>query len=171
MIFGRPLLFGTFFAIAATIATANLALARIDSQAGQLDYSDYLTPQANFDWILQCQGCHGVNGEGMAHRDVPVLTNEVSKFLLVEGGREFLVRVPGVSGSPLPDERLADVLNWMLVSFDPTHLNEEWHTYSAEEVKSLRNRPLRTQIQSQRKMIMANIEEFLSSTQGATTPP
>ena len=171
MIFGHPHLFGAVFAIGAVIAYADLAFARIDSQTGQLDYSDYLTPQANFDWILQCQGCHGLNGEGMAHRDVPVLTNEVSKFLFVEGGREFLVRVPGVSGSPLPDDRLADVLNWMLVSFDPNHLNEEWHTYSAEEVKTLRRRPLRTQIQSQRKMIMANIEEFLSSTQSATTTP
>lgn len=171
MILGRPLLFGAVFAIAAAIANGGHALARTNSQSGQLDYSDYLTPQANFDWILQCQGCHGLNGEGMAHRDVPVLTNEVSKFLLVEGGREFLVRVPGVSGSPLSNERLADVLNWMLVSFDPSHLNEEWHTYSADEVKTLRRRPLRTQIQSQRKKIMANIEKFLSSTQGATTPP
>lgn len=69
----------------------------------------------------------------------------LAKFLHVEGGREFLVRVPGVSTSDLDDERLTDVLNWSLYRFDPGHMPADFKPYTTREVSELRRRPLRTE--------------------------
>lgn len=153
------------FVLGVALNLGSVASAESNSTSGMIDYSDYLTPQASFDWMLQCQGCHGPNGEGLAKRDVPKLQNEVSKFLLVEGGREFIVRVPGVSGSPLSDDRLAELLNWMFVSLDPDHLNNEWKIFTADEVHSLRRKPLRTEIEHSRTVIMTNIKNHFANSQ------
>lgn len=163
MFFARASFYSAMFVLSATLSLNGLASA--DSPSTELDYSDYLTPQASFDWMLQCQGCHGPNGEGLAKRDIPKLRNEVSKFLLVDGGRDFIVRVPGVSGSPLSDDRLADLLNWMLVSLDPNNLHDDWKNFSAEEVRSLRSKTLRTNIEPLRTVIMTNIKNHLEATQ------
>ena len=56
--------------------------------------------------MLHCQGCHGPDGSG-APGAVPDFHNQVGKFLLVPGGREYLIRVPGVSQSELNDARVA----------------------------------------------------------------
>lgn len=65
----------------------------------------------------------------------------VAKFLSVEGGREFLIRVPGVAGAPLDAHQLADLVNWMLVTFDAENLPEGFDPYTADEVAGLRDRP------------------------------
>ena len=151
------------FVLSATLNFSGHARADSDHAATELDYSEYLTDQARFDWVLQCQGCHGPKGEGLAKRDVPKLHDEVSKFLLVDGGRDFIVRVPGVSGSPLSDDRLADLLNWMLVSLDPHNLSENWKNFSAHEVQTLRSKPLRTEIAAKRTALMSQIDAYLAS--------
>ena len=162
MSIARLSLYWVIFEIAVALNLGGYARADSNHASADLDYSEYLTAQASFDWILQCQGCHGPNGEGLAKRDVPKLQNEVSKFLLVDGGRDFIVRVPGVSGSPLSDDRLADLLNWMLVSLDPGNLSENWKNFSAPEVQTLRTKPLRTEIEAKRTSLMAQIDAYLS---------
>ena len=47
------------------------------------------------DYMLHCQGCHGPDGSG-ARGAVPSFRGEVAKFLRVPGGREYLLRVPGI---------------------------------------------------------------------------
>jgi hypothetical protein len=51
-----------------------------------------------------------------------------------------LIRAPGVAQAPVSDERLAALMNWILVEFgeegDSPH-------YTASEVKALRAKPLR----------------------------
>lgn len=70
------------------------------------------SPSVNYK--LQCMGCHREQGEGIPVRDVPMMTGFVGNYLKVEGGREFLIQVPGASLSGLTDRQLAELLNWML---------------------------------------------------------
>ena len=71
-----------------------------------------------FDYMMNCQGCHLPDGAGFpAHVTSRLVAGNLGNFLRVDGGREFLVRVPGSAQSDLGDARLAAVLNWMLVSY------------------------------------------------------
>ena len=78
--------------------------------------------RAKVNYMLNCQGCHGPDGAGTADGSVPTMKNFLGNFLAVEGGREFLIRVPGSANAALTDGNLAEVLNWMLprISPDPT---------------------------------------------------
>jgi hypothetical protein len=68
-------------------------------------------------WTLNCQGCHRPDGHGSPGA-APDIAGAVAKFLRVDGGRDYLGRVPGVATSPLANNDLAEVLNWMLWRFD-----------------------------------------------------
>ena len=70
------------------------------------------SPAVNYQ--LQCAGCHLPEGQGAPRNDVPRMTGFVGNFLRVEGGREFLVRVPGVAQAALDNDQLAELLNWIL---------------------------------------------------------
>lgn len=93
------------------------------------------------DYMLHCQGCHGPDGSG-APGAVPSFRGQVSQFLSVEGGREYLIRVPGVSQSELSDARVATVLNWIVETFDGTNRPANASPFSAEEVARARRPPL-----------------------------
>ncbi len=97
---------------------------------------------ARIDYMLGCQGCHLADGRGYPARGVPALTGFVGKFATVPGGREFLVQVPGVAQSTLPDDRLAAVLNWTLLTFSRDELPHDFVPFGAEEVGLLRRAPL-----------------------------
>lgn len=106
------------------------------------------------DYRLHCQGCHLVDGRGMPGK-VPSLAGEVAKFLSVPGGREFLIRVPGVANSRLSDAETAQLMNWMLRAFDPDHAPADFVPYTAEEVAPLRDDPLREVREHRRRLIKA----------------
>jgi len=88
-------------------------------------------------WMLNCQGCHRADGAWTGNA-VPAMPGIVARFLSVPGGREYLIRVPGVASSPLPDDSLAVLVNWMLEKFDPENIPADFAPYSQEEVSSLR---------------------------------
>jgi hypothetical protein len=93
------------------------------------------------DWMLHCRGCHGADGGGVEGA-VPRLAGEVARFLPLPGGREFLVRVPGVAQSELDDARLAALLTWMVTRFGPADLAGDAAPFTAAEVGALRRQPL-----------------------------
>ncbi len=82
-----------------------------------------------------------MDGSGNNAPGIPNLRGSIGHFLKVEGGREYLVQVPGASQSPLSDQETADLLNWMLKEFSGKELPERPKDYSADEVKQLRRRP------------------------------
>ena len=94
------------------------------------------------NYQLQCAGCHLGSGEGAPRNGTPRMSGFVGNFLRVEGGREFLVRVPGVSQSALSDGQIAELLNWIL---DPQHgmagasTPTDFRPYSATEVAEVRH--------------------------------
>lgn len=90
---------------------------------------------------MECQGCHLSDGGGGLD-SIPALTNQVARFLDVPGGREYLLQVPGVALSPLSDQELADVLNWMLRTFGPPEPVSRNAPYAVEEIAHWRKQPL-----------------------------
>ncbi|WAJ38339.1 cytochrome C [Pseudomonas sp. GOM7] len=97
----------------------------------------YSTP---VNYQLQCAGCHLGDGTGSKVNDTPKMKDFVGNFLKVEGGREFLVRVPGMSQSALNDAQLADLLNWLLREdgMAGKSMPAHYQPYSADEVARLR---------------------------------
>ena len=66
--------------------------------------------------MLYCQGCHLSDGAGSLKAEVPKMKDYVGNFLKVPEGREYLVRVPGSANAPIGDEKLANLLNWILLT-------------------------------------------------------
>jgi hypothetical protein len=96
---------------------------------------------ARADFAFRCKGCHGFAGEGTPGH-VPRLDGFVGLFTRVEGGRDYLMRVPGVARAKLDDARLAAVLNWMLEVYGGDALAPGFEPYTAAEVGSARRQPL-----------------------------
>jgi len=96
---------------------------------------------ARQNYILNCQGCHLADGAGFPDK-IPNMQGFVGNFLRVEGGREFIVQVPGVANAPLTDEDLAGVMNWLLINFSAEQLPEDYQPYTAAEVARLRQATL-----------------------------
>ena len=109
------------------------------------------------NWTLNCQGCHRLDGTG-SDGTAPSLAGTVAKFLWVPGGREYLMRVPGVATSPLSSEDLAEVVNWMLWRFDRAHLPAGFQPFTATEIERWRAQPLRLEAAQMRSDLLAKAE-------------
>jgi hypothetical protein len=114
--------------------------------------------RAKINWMLNCQECHKPDARG-SENGAPNMAGQVSKFLSVEGGRAFLVRVPGVAHAPLEDAQLAELLNWSLYEFDPAHLPDAFVPYSAEEIATHRSKPLASEATEMRKDLLSKFHD------------
>jgi hypothetical protein len=112
--------------------------------------------RARQNYILKCQGCHGPKAQGDLS-NTPPMADMVARFLTVPGGREFLVRVPGVATAAVSDAELAELLNWTLYRFDAAHLPSGFRPYGAAEIGRLRKSPLRTEAASTRRVLVKDI--------------
>lgn len=112
-------------------APGNEELQKPIAQAG------YSTP---VNYQLQCAGCHLGDGTGSKANDTPKMKDFVGNFLKVEGGREFLVRVPGMSQSALNNAQLADLLNWLMRKdgMAGKSMPEHYQPYTEAEVAAVR---------------------------------
>lgn len=112
------------------------------------------SPQLHY--MLQCQGCHRADGSGSPGA-VPSLSDSIGRFLTVPGGREYLVRVPGSAQSPLGDDDLARVLNWMIRAFGPPAIAADFEPFRADEVARIRVSPL-IEVDSARRALIRAID-------------
>lgn len=140
-------------ALAAALALGiSLAAA---AQAGETAIPGvYDAYQARTDYQLKCQGCHRPDASG-DDRSNPPMRGVVARFLSVPGGREFLGRVPGVATVDLPDDRLANLVNWTIHRFDPAHVPANFQPYTTEEIGRLRQNPLRLERAATRARLVA----------------
>lgn len=97
--------------------------------------------RAKMNWMMSCQGCHQPDATGSVN-GAPSMAADVARFLSVAGGREYLTRVPGVANAGMPDEQLAELLNWTLATFDREHLPADFSPFTKEEIAAGRVRPL-----------------------------
>jgi mono/diheme cytochrome c family protein len=88
-------------------------------------------------YTLNCWGCHKPRAEGIPGT-VPRLADSMADFLQVPGGREYLVEVPGVAASALSDAEVAQVLNWLLFTFNKAEMTSDFVPYTAAEVAKYR---------------------------------
>ena len=70
--------------------------------------------QARLDYIENCGGCHGVNGDTVpAH--LPELEGRVGWFMCTPEARAYLLRLPNVAHSRIKDNgELADLMNYVV---------------------------------------------------------
>ncbi len=120
----------TFFAVAASIAVAMASAIAPNAAQAEIPASEA--------YQLHCSGCHGPDGRG-DDRIVPSL-REIGPLMHVEGGREYLARVPGVAQAPLPSDELATLLNYILLEMAGV---ESLVPFTEDEIASLRTSPLR----------------------------
>jgi hypothetical protein len=93
------------------------------------------------DYLLYCRGCHLINGSGVPP-EVPTLVDDIGKIVAVPGGREYIIRVPGVSQTAMNNDELAAVLNWVLAEFNADTTPENFEPYTSEEVGEARQKVL-----------------------------
>jgi hypothetical protein len=62
-------------------------------------------------------------------------------FLHSREGREFLIRVPGVSTASLPDDEIAELINWLLTTYSTAQLPQDFTPFTEAEVARLRANP------------------------------
>lgn len=87
-------------------------------------------------YLLNCWGCHGSHGEGIKGTAPPLAG--LGDFLKADGGRSYIIEVPGVSMSSLSDEQVAVVMNWLLQDMGRDHLPGGFQPYTAQEVHRYR---------------------------------
>ena len=114
--------------------------------------------RAKFNYMLNCQGCHGPNGSGTKDGSVAEMQNYVGYFAGVEGGREFLVQVPGSANADLTDTALAEVLNWMLYTLSPQQLPADFEPYTTAEIERLRDKAIEN-VEPIREVLVERIEQ------------
>ena len=88
-------------------------------------------------YMIHCMGCHLADGSGSPPQ-VPDVRGEMGRLLGVEGGREYLVQIPGAATAPVSDAELAAIINYMLAAFSPDTLPTGFEPFSESEVKRLR---------------------------------
>lgn len=96
--------------------------------------------RAHSNYQLYCQGCHTPDGTG--YKSVPRLKGRVGNYLRIPAGRAYLARVPGAATSILSNKDLAEVLNWIILTFGGDSTPRHFKHYTAQEVGKLRARPL-----------------------------
>ncbi|MCP4299278.1 MAG: hypothetical protein GY783_01715 [Gammaproteobacteria bacterium] len=96
--------------------------------------------RARFNYMIHCQGCHLPDAEGYRDR-VPRMNNFLGYFLHSKEGRDFIIRVPGVSLAQLPDDEIAELMNWLVNAYSAEQRPDEFVPYTESEVNALRKSP------------------------------
>ncbi len=111
--------------------------------------------RARVNYMIHCQGCHLPEAAGYPGK-VPRMKNFVGYFLHSQEGREFIVRVPGVSTSLLPNDELTELMNWLLLTYSARQLPENFMPFTVDEVARLRP-DLEGDPETTRKVILERI--------------
>lgn len=114
------------------------------------------TAQARVDYPLKWQGCHRIDGGG-DDRSTPPMRDMVARFLTVPGRREFSARVPGIATVDLDDQRLANLVNWTIYTFDPQPVPKDFRPYTPAEPGRLRQNPLLLERAETRARLVARL--------------
>ncbi|HEY7377214.1 MAG TPA: c-type cytochrome [Steroidobacteraceae bacterium] len=97
--------------------------------------------RARQNFQLNCMGCHGEDGRGLEGH-VPSLHGTLSRIASVPKGRDYVLRVPGVTQSLLSPGEVAEVLNWAILQFSDEKAAKQIRPFTAAEVASAREKSL-----------------------------
>ncbi len=102
---------------------------------------------------------------------MPRLANSMGYFVRIPQGRAYLVEVPGVATAPLSDEEIAEVLNWMLLTFSRPQLPAHFTPYTAAEISKYRMHKLIDVAQTRRRLAAQLKSMGFSVAEGGKLPP
>lgn len=119
-------------------------------------------------YLLHCAGCHRPHGYG-ALPEVPGLHDELGYMVQVEGGRDYMVRVPGAAQSPISDVELQTIVNWMLLEFNADTLPDDFVPLSLTEVRQARANVLADPLRY-RTLLMQRVEARFGPISAAENP-
>ena len=100
------------------------------------------TNSARSLYVLHCAGCHGMDGSGSEHGQVPDM-RRLGRFFEHPEGRMFLIQVPGVMGSGLSNVEVAEVTNWVFATLVTDINPETFVRYTPQEIAKARANPLK----------------------------
>jgi len=96
--------------------------------------------RARVNYMTHCQGCHLPEAVGYPGK-VPRMRDFVGYFLHSQEGREFIIRVPGVSTSALRNDQVTELMNWLLLAYSAEQLPKNFVPFTVDEVATLRPDP------------------------------
>jgi len=118
-------------------------------------------------YTMHCSGCHLPDGTGAPDKGIPSMRGSVGNFLRLPEGRALVIQVPGVMNTPLDDEQIAQLMNWMLRDMGGESMPADAAPYTAAEVKVLREtRP--ADVATTRAAIAARLSEMGYPVESAT---
>ncbi|WP_165857133.1 c-type cytochrome [Marinobacter sp. JSM 1782161] len=118
--------------------------------AGEAGTGGAWTPKQNY--TLRCIGCHGPHGAGSERGRIPDFRDSVASFSYLPRGREYLLHVPGVVGSSLNDQQIADVLNYVMKEWGGESLGRGFTPFTDAEVHYLRQTDVQDVVQLRREV-------------------
>lgn len=105
---------------------------------------------------LHCAGCHGLEGHGTPP-EIPSLIDEPGRIESLPGGRDYLMRIPGVSQAGLDDGELAAVMNYVMAEFNSATTAPGFRSFSAQEMARHRQQTLLDPLR-RRSEILAGVQ-------------
>ena len=108
-----------------------------------------------FSYLLHCSGCHIEDGSGDPP-EVPDLRKNLDKLLRSETGRGYMLRVPGVTDTPVTSREMAELMNWLIAEFYPGL--QDFRPFSAEEVVSGRATRLANPLKVRQSLLGTSID-------------
>lgn len=93
------------------------------------------SPEASY--LLHCSGCHRRDGTGVENAGIPPFPGFIDKFFNDEEGRLYIMHVPGVASTSLPDFELAGLMNYVVDKWGDA--DESVNYFTEEEVRHLRS--------------------------------
>jgi len=96
--------------------------------------------RAQVNYMIHCQGCHLPEAVGYPGK-VPRMRDFVGYFLHSQEGREFIIRVPGVSTSALRNDQVTELMNWLLLTYSAPQLPQNFVPFTVDEIAALRPDP------------------------------
>ena len=119
------------------------------------------------NYMLHCMGCHLADGSG-GPPEVPDVRGEMGRLLSIEGGRAYLVQVPGAAQAPISDAELAGVVNYMLETFNAGTLPRDYAPLTEDEVALWREDWL-PDVAAVREKLMARLRDATKRSQTRET--
>jgi cytochrome c553 len=133
------------------IATA-IAVAVCTALCGSFALSAGHSASSNF--IQYCSGCHGQNGRGGGvNSGIPDFKNFVGAFASEDGGRTYVLHVPGVVNTNLDDAEIAAVINYIMRTWGGTSLRADFVEFTADEVRARRARSVPDVVALRRRVV------------------
>jgi cytochrome c553 len=109
---------------------------------------------ASSNFIQYCSGCHGQNGRGAGvNSGIPDFKNFVGAFASDDGGRTYVLHVPGVVNTSLDDAEIAAAMNYIMRTWGGTSLRADFVEFTADEVRTRRARSVPDVVALRRQVV------------------